>query len=444
MKHLSIVALGILLTGCASAPTAGPTTTGNSPAGGLPPIPANTQVTITFENYNLASAGIGREATMKMIDSFMKQYPNIKVETKATPSTEIMASARAQIVAGNPPDLFQGLLREWDVVVENITPVPLEEIASTDELKAHFAGVYPFHPKAIALTQREGKTYGLPYVFSTPTLFYNADIFRAAGLDPNKPPTTWAEVKTAGLVIKEKTGKGGIYVHCIELDWCTQAIHLSNGGSVLSPDRKTIKFGEKETIESMAMWQDLVKSGVHITQSGSEATDSFNAGNLAMFLQTSAVQGSILTASKDKWELKSTGMPSFGNKQVQPTNSGSGLAILSNDPVKKRAAWELMKWLTNEEAFTIITSEIGYLPLRTGIVNDDRFLKAWVTKNPQILPNLEQLDGLQPSVSFPGDNQVQIRNIYLRAIQDVLLAGTDPATTMTEAAKRSQELMPRR
>jgi multiple sugar transport system substrate-binding protein len=56
--------------------------------------------------------------------------------------------------------------------------------------------------------------YGVPYVFSTPTLFYNADLFRQAGLDPDKPPTTWAEVKQYGLQIKQRTAKLGIDIAC--------------------------------------------------------------------------------------------------------------------------------------------------------------------------------------------------------------------------------------
>ena len=113
-----------------------------------------------------------------------------------------------------------------------------------------------------------------------------------------------------------------------------------------------------------------------------------------MYLQTSAYRASLMKASAGQVQLRATGMPAFGTKPVVPTNSGSGLAILSTDPDKQRAAWELMKFLTSEHAFQIITAEIGYLPLRTGIVNDDKYLKGWVAQNPQILPNIEQMDNL--------------------------------------------------
>jgi multiple sugar transport system substrate-binding protein len=104
----------------------------------------------------------------------------------------------------------------------------------------------------------------VPYVFSTPTLFYNADLFRNAGLDPDRPPTTWAEVKQYGLQIKQRTGKLGIDIGCLgTFDWCFQALVLSNGGRVLSEDRSPLTFGEPASVEAVAMWQDLVKSGIY-------------------------------------------------------------------------------------------------------------------------------------------------------------------------------------
>ena len=127
-----------------------------------------------------------------------------------------------------------------------------------------------------------------------------------------------------------------------------------------------------------------------------------------------------------------------------PTNSGSALAILSSDPEKQRAAWELMKFLTSEHAFQIITAEIGYLPLRTGIVSDEKYLKDWVAKNPQILPNIQQMDNLEPSLSYPGQNHLQIRKLYLTAFQQVIFEGADPQKTMQETAARAQALMPAR
>ena len=313
-----------------------------------------------------------------------------------------------------------------------------------DELTAHLGGEFPFHPRALALTRRSGQFFGLPWVFSTPTLFYNADLFRQAGLDPDRPPTTWDEVKQQGLQIVRQSGKPAIYIACLELDWCAQGLIFSNGGQLFSEDRKRILWGEPAFIDTYRMWQDLVTSGVHARLTGAEALDSFAAGNLAMYLDTSANQARLMAAARNRWELRTAGMPAFASKPVKPVNSGAGLGILASDPRKQRAAWELMKFLTTPEAYVVITRDMGYLPIRTGLINDPRYLKNWVQgPGSLILPNLQQLDGLERSLSYPGDNHVQIRDIFLKTQQAVVLQGADPERSWREAQARAQELMPR-
>jgi multiple sugar transport system substrate-binding protein len=408
----------------------------------LPPLPTDRQITIRFENYNLASAGLGRDATLKMIADFEARFPNVKVETKATGAQEIFPSVQAQLVAGDPPDLAQLLLREWDLNVEFLQPQDLRQIVAPDELNAHLNGQYPLHPRGLKLTERNGKLQGLAYVFSTPTLFYNAELFKKAGLDPAKPPRTWAEVKAAGEAVKQQAGAEGLYIQCIEQDWCTQGIIRSNDGRIMNEERTRIMFGEPATVEVFSFWQSMVQSGAHAKMTEKESTEAFQAGKLAMLLTTSANQANLLKAAEGKFEVKATGMPSFGDKPAVPVNSGSSVAILAKDPIKQRAAWELMKHLTGEQAFTIITAEIGYLPLRTGIVQDERYLKSWKYL-PLIQTNLEQMERLEPSYSYPGQNHLQIRKLFLTAVEEVLMNGKDAKATFGEAQTRAQDLMPK-
>jgi multiple sugar transport system substrate-binding protein len=447
---VSIVGVLILLvTACApgapSAPT-GPAGQGAAKGSGpaqLPPLSADRQVTIKFENYNLASAGLGRDATLKMIADFEAKHPNVKVETKATGAQEIFPSVQAQMVAGDPPDLAQLLLREWDLNVEFLRPQDLRQIVPPDELSAHLQGQYPLHPRGLKLTERAGQLQGLAYVFSTPTLFYNAALFKQAGLDPEKPPRTWAEVKQAGEQIKQRaTGAEGLYIQCIEQDWCTQGIMRSNDARIMNEERTRIMFGEPASIEVFAFWQSMVQSGAHARITEKDSTEAFQAGKLGLLLTTSANQSSLLKSAEGKFEVRATGMPSFDDKPAVPVNSGSSLAILATDPVKQRAAWELMKHLTSEQAFTIITTEIGYLPLRTGIVDDERYLKGW--KNLGLIrSNLEQMERLEPSYSYPGQNHLQIRKLFLTAVEEILLNGKDPKATLQDAQTRAQDLMPK-
>ena len=100
-----------------------------------------------------------------------------------------------------------------------------------------------------------------------------------------------------------------------------------------------------------------------------------------MILESSALQGTFAKGAKAGWELQGTGTPAFAGKPVVPTNSGAALFVLSKDPAKQRAAWELIQFLTSDQAYTMISSKIGYIPLRTGLVDPPNSLAAWAAKN---------------------------------------------------------------
>ncbi|MDR3476278.1 MAG: ABC transporter substrate-binding protein [Devosia sp.] len=400
-------------------------------------------VTITFYNYNLASAGNGAEATKKLLAEFMAANPNVTVNGVGVGSADFSARIQADIAARRPIDLIQLAFSDLDYAVHNYGAQALEDMVPADELKAHLEGMAP---KGVKLGVLDGKTYGLAYTFSTPVLFYNADLFKAAGLDPDKPPLTWAEVKADALAIKQKTGKlgfiSGIYGPTA-LDWLFQGVVRSNGGEVISRDRKTLEFASPEAIDAVKVMRDLHDSGaMEETLDISAQMDDMAAGNAGMYLQTSAIQAYLIKGATGKFDLRASTMPAFGDKPVRPNNSGSALVIVSSDPLKQRAAWELEKFLTSKHGYTIITSEIGYLPLRPDIVNDPAYLGDWVKAHPLVQPNLKQLAVLEPWDPMPGPNYRQIVKLMMDAAEAATFGNVDVAETLKAAQDQAQALMP--
>jgi multiple sugar transport system substrate-binding protein len=226
--------------GGAGSPSAGPAQTGTTSASYPPPLAPGQKVTISFTNYNLASVGAGKNATELLLREFAEQFPNITVLPRPTPAADLTAKVQAEVVAGNPPDLVQMIFSDLDFAVRSLRAKPLDQIVSAAEFKAYVGGEHPLHPRALKTTELDGKTYGMPYVFSTQTLFYNADIFRQAGLDPAQPPKTWAEVKQYSQQIKAKTGLFGFHTgiegFALHQDWILQSLVMSNGGYVLTPE----------------------------------------------------------------------------------------------------------------------------------------------------------------------------------------------------------------
>jgi multiple sugar transport system substrate-binding protein len=406
------------------------------------PATVDVPVTISYYNYNLASAGLGAEATKKLIGEFEAANPNIKVDAVGVPSPDLTTRVQADIAAGRGPDIAQMVFSDMDFIVHNLGAHALEDLFPAHELAAHFDGI---SPNGLKLGVFDGKTYGLAYTFSTPVLFYNADIFKAAGLDPENPPKTWADVKTAALTIVDKTdadGFAGGIIGPSAGDWLFQGVIRSNNGGVLSADRKTLTFAEPATVEAVAMLRDLYDSGAMPNLDINAGIEAMASGHLGMYLQTSAVQSALLKGATGNFDLRASTMPRFGDKPVRPNNSGSALVILSADPVKQRAAWELMKFMTSKHAYTVITSEIGYLPLRTDIVNDKAYLADWVSTHPLVQPNLQQLAVLEPWESMPGPNYRQIVKTMMEGTEQAVFGGMDPKEAMQAAQDSAQAMMP--
>ncbi|MCX4094083.1 ABC transporter substrate-binding protein [Nocardia sp. alder85J] len=434
----------VALAGCSTG-----STTGSSDQQVIPELDPAQQVSITFESYNLLQAGVWTDTVKGLVADFEAAHPNIHVHAQPTQGASVVGtntagSVQTQLLAGNPPDVAQLTFDSLDFAVTKLGAQPLDKLVGKEAVTEHFGGRYPFSPNAATLADWNGGTYGLPYVFSTPVLFYNASLTAQAGLGDNPDLSTWDKVKAAAQAVTAKTGKPSLSIGCTPGgNWCLQGMMRSNGGRVLSADRTTIQFGEEPAVGTVAMMRDLYDSGVLANLDSSSQYEQFaRGGSLAFELQTSALQGTFMSGAKaGNWTLKDAPMPAFTGKPAIPTNSGSALFLFAKDPAKQRAAWEFMKFMTSPHAYEQITTKIGYLPLRPSMTEGAGPLAAWAAGNPLVRPNLEQLSRLEPWVSFPGDSYTQIDTILDKATQDSVFFGKDPHATLADAQRRAQDLV---
>ena len=107
-----------------------------------------------------------------------------------------------QLAGGSLPDVFTVPFTDAKTLLENgqlmdVTK-EMDELGYTDK----------FNPIILdAVTDKDGNHFGFPRQAYAMGLHYNRDLFTAAGLDPDKPPTTWDEVREYANTIAEKTGK---------------------------------------------------------------------------------------------------------------------------------------------------------------------------------------------------------------------------------------------
>ena len=440
---LALVA-GITLSSCsASAPA------GDAAASVVPKLTDDQQVEIVFESYNLTQAGVWTDTVNQLLEEFETEHPNISVKAQPTQGAAAAAgnyvgSVQTQMLAGKAPDVAQITFDALEYTATQLGAKALSDIVSEDELAEAFGGENPMHPNAQVLGDWDGKTYGMPYVFSTPVLFYNADMLAAAGVPADADLSMWEAVEKVAAQVSAKTGKPSLDVGCLVKggSWCMQGLFKSNGGEVLSEDRKTIGFGSDAAITTVERFAEMSESGVLRNSDAVAQMEGMAKGDSAMILTTSAMQGMFMqAAAAGGWTLSAAAMPAFEESEAVPTNSGSALFVLSDDEAKQRAGWELIKFLTSDRAYELISSQIGYLPLRTGLTEEGGALYDWAQQNPLVKPNLDQLDRLQPWVSYPGNSYVQVDDILATAIEEVVYFGKPAEATMTDAAERAQALI---
>ena len=395
--------------------------------------------TITFSSYSYGTQGAAGDGMQVLLDAFAEAHPDITVVPEAVPVADALTKTKAAVAAGSPPDVQQLGYSKMAEAFATLPVQSIEEIAG-DEWDAHVDGIAP---GLVSTGEDDGTVKALPFTVSIPTLFYNADIFREAGLDPEEPPATIDEVEDAADAIVA-AGHNGVYFGLLDQgksDYLTQSVIDSAGGMTVDDDGEVVLDSAK-AVAGIQRIQDLTTGGLQPAVGIDDAVAAFSTGDLGMFVATTALMSNLQTGAADTFELRTGGFPSFDAKPARPTHSGAGLVVLAADEAKQKAAWEFVKFMTSEQGYTMITEEMGYLPLRANLATDDEFLAGYFAENTLLLPPLGQLGDVTPYRSFAGakSNQATVM-LQDDAISPIILRGADARQTMSEVADQIRELV---
>ncbi|MBW0117107.1 extracellular solute-binding protein [Pseudonocardia sp. KRD-169] len=365
----------------------------------------------------------------QLVDTFEAEHPGIRIVPRGVPTAEVLTTLRAETAAGSPPAVAQ---IGWSKMAEAYASLPVtavQEIAPPDQWAEHTAGMAQ---NVLAAVADDGVVRAMPFGMSVPALFYNADLFRAAGLDPDRPPTTIAEVQAAALAIRA-TGNEGVYVAIADAgksDYLTQSVVNSAGGALVDGDAVTVD--SPEAVAGLTAVAALTATGAQPAIAAADAVAQFGGGRLGMLVVSTAVLGGLERSAEGVFELRATGFPRFGDGPARPTYSGAGLAVLTDDPREQAAAWEFIRFLTSDRGFTTLAETIGYLPLRPAVAG---------AADPRLAASLAQLEEVTPYTAFPGENANQaVVALQDEAVEPIVLRGADPSTTLRAVAERIRAL----
>ena len=160
--------------------------------------------------YPVAVGGPLTKIVDGMVDEFERKNPDVKVNAiYAGNYNDARIKALAALKSGKPAQLSVMFSIDIYELIEQDAIVPFDDLVSTYEDKAW---LYSFYPTLMENGVTDGKVWGIPFQRSTIVMYYNKDLFRKAGLNPNKPPNTWNELVSYGKKIVDSTSSWGVMI----------------------------------------------------------------------------------------------------------------------------------------------------------------------------------------------------------------------------------------
>lgn len=423
-RGLLLGGLGMVVAGCGSS-------------AGQPPGPDNpTDVTLTFMNFGPFTKALpqtlGKPFTERT--GVTVQLNNVGEQTYEAVDQRVQAG----LVAGNPPDIAMIGLNSVRTYAEAELAEPLDQLMNENS---------PFrrddyYPAFLDLCKRGDSTVALPYGVSVLVLYYNADHFRAAGLNPDKPPETLTALREAAQrIVSSGTARYGVNLSTDSSGlFSYQSMILSNGGSLMNADETALTLTEPGVRDVIQFWTDIAADGLGDPMNRKQEQEAFLRGDLAMFFQTNAaIVG--LTSTQPNFEIRATPVPVPDGGQRRVPAAGAALVILNDDADKRAAAWLAVTELTSAAGATSLVKASGYLSPNRVAAESEQHLKPFVRDNATMRIALEQAENLVPWYQFPGRHSAEIMTLITEEFLAARRRSKTVDKALADATRRAEALL---
>ena len=373
---------------------------------------------------------------------FMKQRPDIKVTFRAPqPGYEEAAQqVLREAITNQLPDVsYQGLNRQR-VFVDRKLAVDLTPFIMSEKDWNSLG----YSDALLDLGRFHGRQYGVGFSLSTPIVYYNADLVRKAGGNPDSLPTNWTDILALANRIKALGGdvQGFHFDWDITGNWMFQALVFANGGSMLTPDEKTVAFSGAAGEGAMKLLATMVTTGTMRDVSGSVSLQDFIAGRLGIWSHSTSRLGGVMRQVGGKFDVRTGVFPVPAANGRLPAG-GNVAMMFAATPERQKAAWDYIKFATGPLGATIMVKGTGYFPANTLPAGDPRLLADYYRQNPNHLTAIRQLDKVTNWYAFPGENGLKITDVIKDSLQSVVNKSTPPEAALKKVAGDVQALLPR-
>jgi sn-glycerol 3-phosphate transport system substrate-binding protein len=354
-------------------------------------------VEITFWHAQTAK---NEDVLEELVTRFEAQQDRIRVKlVNQVTYQDVLNTYRAGLTTGALPDVAEMNVADFQTLVDSRSVVPIEACVMADEYR-----LSDYVPRAIAAYTSKGVQWAMPWTVSNRVLLYDRNVFRDAGLDPDRPPTTLDEVTDySRRIVESGAARHGIAVPMEE----GLLAHLYTKSGQLYVNHHNGRTGRatKALLDNQtgrhiwAWWHDIVDSGLGINTGQAGTTDHLLAvgnGNAGMTIDSSSAVGPV-------FDVLSRGEFTHVDPGVAPLpalDAGGGVMVgggslwlpRASPREEQAAAWKFVKFLSAPEqqaAYTVGTRG-GYLPIRRSASQDLALQRMW-QDDPQTRVAYDQL-----------------------------------------------------
>jgi len=331
-------------------------------------LPAQAQTEIQW--WHAMGGALG-----EWVNDLAKEFNASQKDYKVVPTfkgsyDETLTAGIAAFRAGNAPHIMQVFeVGTATMMASKGAIVPVAKVMADSGLKFDPSIYVP--AVASYYTAPNGQMLSFPFNSSTPVFHYNKDAFKAAGLDPDKPPKTWPEVTLAAAKLKASGHKCPFTTSWV--GW-TQLENFSAWHNVEFATKRN-GFGGLDTrlavntplhvrhIENLA---NMAKQGLFVYKGRGNAADAvFVSGECAMATATSALYGNIKRNAKFASGIST--LPYYPDVPGAPQNSvigGASLWVMSGKkPAEYKGVATFFAHLSKPEVAAASHQRTGYLPV---------------------------------------------------------------------------------
>ncbi len=408
--------------------------------------PARAATEITFWH---AMTGNNQKQVTALVDAFNASQTEIHVteQNKGASYNDALNAVIAASQQKQGPNIAQIFDLGTPLAIDSGFFTPVESFLSADQVKAIKDDVVG---PVLSYFTINGKLNSLPWNNSTPLLYYNKDMFKAAGLDPEKAPATWQDV----IADCDKLMSANVAPNCISMQiygwffeqWMAlQGAELANNGNGRTARATETNLTSDAAKNIMSFWKELADKKYWIStgklEDGTGARQIFASKQAAFVIDSTGSLGGLRANAKDGgFELGTGFMPANAKiERVGVIIGGASLWVgAGHSDAENQAAAKFLVWLLAPEQMAKWHQGTGYLPI-TKSAQALSEKQGWFKDNPLAKTAVDQLNAAKPTSATAGALMgpfPQIRTIVDQAIQAVT-SGTSVEDALKEAKTKS-------